>query len=843
MKKNLLIIAAFSLISLVSCGTNSPYIGSNGNWYVDGIDQGIPATGDKGDKGDKGENGLDGKDGDSITVISVSKVSTSGNVDTYELEFSDGTKSNFTVTNGKDGTNITVTSVRIKESNNNVDTYEICFSNGFSTSFSVTNGKNLTILKIEKVSSSENYDTYRISYSDDSYVDFVVTNGATPYIGENGNWWIKDIDTNVIADYSKKETRNYTQKSLIASSGLVYETRTINGTSGYVVSGYDEEMVRDVALEYYLNDNKKYDSTNFNTYVNSILGNKEIIIPNYIGSIPVIGVLNNVLDSYDITSISLSSNTIYLESYCFSDTSKLESFDFNNCNLTYIPENCFNSSSIKNITLPKTITRLYEKAFYDCELIDLNYSNITWFGNQSLNKAVMNDYIWISNKVEYVGDKVFSTNFVYKEYGLDETNISTDLFYKSYADEYLIINNCIKTDTFIYALNDDNTVTAYKYFTDEKYVNVPSSIDGHTLTKIGAGFLSNLTDLFCGNIKEDSEIYKLNKYYEVILPDTIKSIDYYSLALYGGLLYIPSSVKNINSLNGTFFDTFFAFEDASSITFNEKFTLEEFIEGNTSSYLKWPLKYKDNININLVEFDEENKTFYYNNVTSYSVLAFIDNEVSVATVKDTYNNLPITLISSYAYANHFNLKSLIIGDNINKIQKYGIIDDLDNIYIPSNVSIVNKYGINAKNVLFESKAITDDFDSSWNVVSSPKIYYEVTDYEFNGIYNGFNYTRINNEITLTKNNNNDTKVVLPSSINGYPVTRIEQGFDSNSAGKKYYIPSSIVNCASKAFIDSTSKTYFYFESSSIPSKFETYWCNSSSYYKTNVTLEKFNELK
>lgn len=318
-------------------------------------------------------------------------------------------------------------------------------------------------------------------------------------------------------------------------------------------------MVKSIALEYYLNDNKKYDSSNFNSYVNSILDNKEIIIPNYIGSIPVIGVLDNVLDSKDITSISLSFNTIYLESNCFSDTSKLENFDFNNCNLTYIPENCFNSSSIKNITLPKTVTRLYEKAFYNCELINLNYSNITWFGSQSLNKAEMNDYIWISNKVEYIGDRVFNTNFIYKEQGLDETNISSDLFYNSYEEEYLLINNCIKTDKFIYSLNDDNTVTAYKYFTDEKCVNVPSSIEGHTITKIGAGFLSNLTDYFCENYEEYSDIYKLNKYDEVILPNTIKSIDYYSLALYGGLLYIPSSVKNINTMDETFFDTFFAF--------------------------------------------------------------------------------------------------------------------------------------------------------------------------------------------------------------------------------------------------------------------------------------------
>ncbi len=48
-------------------------IGSNGNWFVDGVDSGCPARGDKGekgDKGDKGDAGKDGKDGkDAITYV------------------------------------------------------------------------------------------------------------------------------------------------------------------------------------------------------------------------------------------------------------------------------------------------------------------------------------------------------------------------------------------------------------------------------------------------------------------------------------------------------------------------------------------------------------------------------------------------------------------------------------------------------------------------------------------------------------------------------------------------------------------------------------------------------
>ncbi len=51
--------------------------------------------GDKGDKGDKGEAGLG--------IKSIEKTSTSGNVDTYTITYTDDSTSTFTVTNGEDG--------------------------------------------------------------------------------------------------------------------------------------------------------------------------------------------------------------------------------------------------------------------------------------------------------------------------------------------------------------------------------------------------------------------------------------------------------------------------------------------------------------------------------------------------------------------------------------------------------------------------------------------------------------------------------------------------------------------------------------------------------------------
>ena len=38
-------------------------IGENGNWFIDGVDQGISAKGEKGDKGDQGEQGPAGPQG------------------------------------------------------------------------------------------------------------------------------------------------------------------------------------------------------------------------------------------------------------------------------------------------------------------------------------------------------------------------------------------------------------------------------------------------------------------------------------------------------------------------------------------------------------------------------------------------------------------------------------------------------------------------------------------------------------------------------------------------------------------------------------------------------------
>lgn len=129
--------------ALEQLSQNPPYIGANGNWYVFDtntetyVDSGVDAsititiadvtainpdatpyvtnTGTntdpifhlfipRGQPGQNGEDGADGQDGNGI--VSITKTSTSGNVDTYTILYTNGTTDTFTVTNGTGGASL-----------------------------------------------------------------------------------------------------------------------------------------------------------------------------------------------------------------------------------------------------------------------------------------------------------------------------------------------------------------------------------------------------------------------------------------------------------------------------------------------------------------------------------------------------------------------------------------------------------------------------------------------------------------------------------------------------------------------------------------------------------------
>jgi len=102
-------------------------------------------------------------------VVSIIKTESVGLVDTYTMYYTDGTMSTFNIVNGADG----------------------------------QDGKSIS--SIDKTSTVGLTDTYTIRYTDNTTTTFDIINGAdgqdgiSPRIGVNGNWYIGETDTGILA--------------------------------------------------------------------------------------------------------------------------------------------------------------------------------------------------------------------------------------------------------------------------------------------------------------------------------------------------------------------------------------------------------------------------------------------------------------------------------------------------------------------------------------------------------------------------------------------------------------------------------------------------------------------
>ena len=94
---------------------------------------------------------------------------------------------------GADG--VGIANIEKTSSDGNVDTYTITLTNGTTYTFTVTNGTNGTDGKDGVDGKDGTNGTNGVGGKDGTDGE----DGQTPYIGENGNWWIGDTDTGVKA--------------------------------------------------------------------------------------------------------------------------------------------------------------------------------------------------------------------------------------------------------------------------------------------------------------------------------------------------------------------------------------------------------------------------------------------------------------------------------------------------------------------------------------------------------------------------------------------------------------------------------------------------------------------
>lgn len=173
-------------------------------------------------------------------------------------------------------------------------------------------------------------DSTTINLGDIKGVDGVGIDGMTPYIGENGNWWIGDNDLEVFA--GNKNT-------------------TISQTGNF------EFAVNSDGMSYYL-----YKYTGNDRFIN---------IPKYFSGYPVSAIgMEAFMDNQIIQELYIPNTIVDIESGAFSGISNLKTVTFEEgSHLTSIEPYAFaNTNNLKNIVIPNSVTNIGENAFKDSGL-------------------------------------------------------------------------------------------------------------------------------------------------------------------------------------------------------------------------------------------------------------------------------------------------------------------------------------------------------------------------------------------------------------------------------------------------------------------------------------------
>lgn len=857
-KKAVFVVASLlSLFAISSCAKDglTPYIGENGNWWIGDEDQGISAQGPKGDTGDLGEDGKNGNDG--VSVVSVSKTNSQDNIDTYTIKYSNNTSTTFTVTNGLNGKNgekgadadpLTIKNVSIKESTGNVDTYEIEFSDGYKTTFVVTNGvdgEDLTVLSIAFDSSDGLYDTYKINFSDESSQTFIVKNGEdgkTPYIGENGNWWIGTEDTGVLADYERLNDIPLT----IYSNGLQYKFTTFNGITGLVVTGWSNSDFENYLQSKYTEEelDEIYDEENENRF---------LVIPNYVGSFPVIGIAGDA--KLNFNKVTLSNNTMFLGANAFQNCSHLREIDFHNSKINSIPENCFFGTKINSIALPETVTHIYQNAFKGCELKEFDFTNIKYIEANAFD-TLYSPYVYLTKNVEYVGAGAFASTRVYIEHETYPTTWSNNITSTNALNKVVSVN-CKMNDEYIYSINSNN-VTVYQYIGNQKEIEVPSKIDDKNVTNVGFGFACapfKTSKVWSEIYQETGDKYSIVDLKEVRLPETLVEINPYSFICAGTMVMIPSSVTKIcrvflGSVDdpddvGLHFDDLdfyiatnhFAFEGASIEVYGDDSyeNLDEILNNDN-------LENRISFNNDFDKIEHDELFYYISDGLSYSVRSYMGFGEEELIIPSSFNEKPIKTVMSCAISGDLQLKSITIESGITTIRPYAIYGEkLTNVYIPNTVTLINKYGvyINSDTYIYvEASSKPLDWDSNWTN-KLDNVYFNVGELKQN---NEFVYSIKDNKVTLLKYTGSSTNLYLPSTVDGYSVEEIRSGFYNSKRGAALYIPSSVTKIEKNAFKNSSSNQFkVYCEITEQPSSWDSDWFSGTNTIYWNQTT-KFNYL-
>jgi|GEM_PF-1510592 len=229
-------------------------------------------------------------------------------------------------------------------------------------------------------------------------------------------------------------------------------------------------------------------------------------------------------------------------------------YDFETVNIgdgvTHISQDAFIFSNVREVEIADTVTSIGSNAFNGCgnlRTVQLP-SGLTSIGNYAFASTGMHE-IEIPASVTSIGEK--AVGYYYDEDLQDDALVDGFAIYGyagTAAETYANANNITFYDNTVYTSQDglwkycilpDNSARlysdvawGYSYQGNDTVVTIPSSIDGHTVTSLGACSMSNLTFIT-----------------KIIVPDTVTEIGFSAFSGDTSLaeLDLPDSIEVIGA--------------------------------------------------------------------------------------------------------------------------------------------------------------------------------------------------------------------------------------------------------------------------------------------------------
>ena len=671
-KKFLFVIAmmAFMPLALTSCSNdkNYPYIGENGNWFVNNKDTGIPATGPAGQNGTNGTNG------------STPKVGENGNwwIDNVDTGIP---ATGAAGENGVDGE-----TPFIGQNGNwwigDVDTGIV--AEGKTPEITIGSNGNWFINGEDTGLPSKGEDGSKIEIKDGYwYIDGVYTgvsaagqDGSTPdiTIGDNGNWFINGEDTGYSAinlDYytvtldlngGQVEDSISFQDTYTVREGHTIPYLPIPTKAGYEFLGWftgtDQTSDRfTITTQVYsdLNLTAQYRSLEGDTYTIKWINHdgSELEVDN--------DVLYGTTPTYDGETPTKESD--YRYSYEFTNWSPI--VEPASKDMVYVAQ-------FKEVPLKFTIT--YELNGYG-EL--LNPVNEVTYGDAldypELDKSGVTNLAFDG----WYFDAEFNNRVSFPYY--PEGNVTL------YARWIEISENMFSTYS-----NNDGTCTIRSFLgNDAEYetIAIPSTINGETVTGIDNAFQNNK------QIKN------------IILPDTMKNINdnaFRNSSLMS--INLPTSIVKIGNN---------AFENCRNLI------LDMTTLPNLESVGDYAFYYT---NITNFDFTESTKLNYL------GMYAF--GETNLKNI-DLYNSSLLTEFNDYCFYYCRNLVSIVLPQNLKTIGSYAFsnCDSLTSITLPNSLTTIQDnafYYCSSLTALILPSSITTIDNNAFRNCTSLTLYCEPT---------------------------------------------------------------------------------------------------------------------